>query len=349
MLACTAGLAFALCPMLPAQTIGGTWQGTLSVPDNPRIAIKLVNGDDGTLHGVLYQLDKGPSAIALTSITFAPPDVTLEQVNAGISFHGKLSADGKSLDGIYSQDKTAAVNQDKRSYPLTLALATPQTLWKRNGPTPLPSMSPTADPAFEVATIKPSPPDAKGYSYKWRTRDFSATNRSVRDLIEFAYQVRDRQISGGPSWFNDTKFDIAGMPDSEGLPSLDQYRLMIEKLLANRFHLQLHTVQQAFPVYTLTRDDKAPRLPHSDPEFDTGAIYTNETADGQTTAHIVGDSMPMFADLLMGFIQDRQIVDETGLTATSNSPSTSRPASFTADPLALKTTAPTPSASPSSR
>ena len=31
-------------------------------------------------------------------------------------------------------------------------------------------------------------------------------------------------------------------------------------------------------------------------------------------AHYVGFSMPMFADNLMGFIQDRQIVDETGMT-----------------------------------
>ena len=114
-------------------------------------------------------------------------------------------------------------------------------------------MSSTADPAFEVATIKPSPPDATGYSFSLGTRDFAAKNRTVQDLIEFAYQVRDRQISGAPSWMTETRFDIAGRPDAEGQPSLDQYRLMIKKLLASRFQLRMHIVQQTFPVYALTR------------------------------------------------------------------------------------------------
>ena len=88
--------------------------------------------------------------------------------------------------------------------------------------------------------------DAMGYSFSLRTRDFAAKNRTVQDLIEFAYQVRDRQISGAPSWMTETRFDMAGKPDAEGLPSLDQYRLMIKKLLASRFQLRMHIVQQTF-------------------------------------------------------------------------------------------------------
>jgi uncharacterized protein (TIGR03435 family) len=229
----------------------------------------------------------------------------VEQVNRDATYRGQLSTDCKSIDGTWTQDK--------HSYPLTLVLATPETLWKHAGPAPLPPMSSTADPAFEVATIKPSPPDAT-VSYSLRTRDFAAKNRTVKDLIEFAYQVRDRQISGAPSWMAETRFDSAGRPDADGLPSLDQYRLMIKKLLASRFQLRMHIVQQTFPVYALTRGEKAPRLPHSDPEFDTGSIYVKDSPDGQTMAHFVGFSMPMFADNLMGSIQDRQIVDETGMT-----------------------------------
>ena len=132
--------------------------------------------------------------------------------------------------------------------------------------------------------------DAMGYSFSLRTRDFAAKNRTVQDPIEFAYQVRDRQISGAPSWMTETRFDMAGKPDAEGLPSLDQYRLMIKKLLASRFQLRMHIVQQAFPVYARTRGENAPRrLPHSDPEFDTGGIYVKESPDGgQMMAHYVG-------------------------------------------------------------
>jgi uncharacterized protein (TIGR03435 family) len=312
MIFCAIGLLVALTS-LHAQTILGTWQGTLPVPDNPRVAFKIETdaGGDGTLHGILYEFDKGPAAAALTSAIFTPPDVAVDQVNLDISFKGRLAADGKSITGTWTQEK--------QSYPITLTLATPDTLFKRSGPAPLPPMSLAADPAFEVATIKPAPPDAQGSSYNWRTRDFTGKNHSVQDLIKFAYQVRDRQISGGPSWMAETKFDIAGKPDAEGLPSIDQYRVMIKKLLASRFNLQLHTVRQTFPVYALTRDENAPHLQHSDPEFEgTGYVYPTDDgkADGQTVAHCVGFTMPTFANLLMNFIEDRQIVDETGLAGS---------------------------------
>ena len=207
------------------------------------------------------------------SITFTAPDITIDQVNLDISFKGRLAADGKSITGTWTQER--------QSYPLTLTLATPETLFKRSGPAPLPPMSPTADPAFEVATIKPTPPGSNDSSSHFRTRDFAAKNRSVQSLIEFAYQVQDRQISGGPAWMADTKFDLAGEPDAPGLPSIDQYRLMIKKLLASRFNLHFHIVQQIFPVYALTRDANAPALHHSDPELDSGSCYMSATDDGK--------------------------------------------------------------------
>jgi uncharacterized protein (TIGR03435 family) len=306
---CTVSLMVALCTALSAQSINGTWQGRLPIPDNPRIAIKIA--DDGSLRGTLYLvdklIDKGPLAAALTSVTFTAPDLSVEQVNLDLSYRGKRSSDGKSIDGNWSQNN--------HSYPLTLVLATSETIWKSDGPVTLPPMSPNANPAFEVATIKPSSPDEKGSRYGLRTRQFVANNKTVEQLVEFAYQVHDhRWISGGPSWIDESKFDIAGEPDTEGLPSIDQYWLMLKKLLASRFQLRTHVVQQTFPVYALSRDEKAPKLPHSDPEFDTGNIYVKDLVGGQTAAHFVGLSMPMFADMLMNFIEDRQIVDETGLT-----------------------------------
>jgi uncharacterized protein (TIGR03435 family) len=299
---------------LHGQTILGTWQATLPNPDNSRIVFKIETdaGGDGTLHGVVYEFDKGPAAVALTSVTFSAADLAVDQVNLDISFKGRLAADGKSITGTWTQGK--------QSYPLTLTLATPETLFKRSDPATLSPMSPTADPAFEVATIKPTPPGSQDSSSHFRTRDFTAKNRSVRDLIEFAYRLQDRQISGGPAWMAETKFDLAGEPDIPGLPGIDQYRLMIKKLLASRFRLQLHTVQQTLPVYALTRDEKAPALHHSDPEVEAGSCYSYSTDDGktegQTVFQCVGFTMPLFDDLLMRFIEDRQIVDETGLTGS---------------------------------
>lgn len=295
-----------LCTAAAAQSITGVWQGRLPVQDSPRVALKIANGDDGMLHGTLYLLDKGPTVVALTSVQFLAPELRIEQVNLDVSYRGRESADGKSIEGSWTEKG--------QSYPLTMAVAGPDALRTNGATIALPAMSETADPAFEVATIKPSAPDAKRQSFSLRTRQFAARNKTVKELIEFSYQTRGRLISGGAAWMDQTRFDIAAEPDAFGQPSVDQYRLMVRKMLSSRFGLQIHLVQQVFPVYALVREENAPALPHSDPVFDTGSIYVKQMPDGQSVGHFVGHTMPMFADILMNFIQDRQIVDETGLS-----------------------------------
>lgn len=299
-------MSASLCAVVSAQTVVGIWQGLLPVAENSHIAVKIAKADDASLQGVLYLMDKGPDVIGLTSVSFTAPNLRLEQVNLDFSYTGRLNADGRSIDGVW--------RQKSQSYPLTLALAGPEAIRKPGSVGALPRMSPDADPAFEVATIKPTPPDAKGSSMRLRTRQFAASNQSVEDLLEFAYHIRGRQISGGSSWVREARFDIAGEPDTPGLPAVDQYRGMVKKLLANRFQLQSHIEQREFPVYALTADKASTRLNHSDPEFDSGSIYVKDGPDGESTGHFLGLTMPMFADILMNFIQDRQIVDETGLT-----------------------------------
>ena len=138
-----AGFAFSVCTVLHGQTIIGTWQGTLSTKEGQRIVLMFAKpGNDEPLRGSLTFIDRGPSGPPLLSVTFAPPDVSVTVAN--ISYRGKLSADGKSITGVWTQGN--------QSYPLTLVLATPQTLWTYSGPAPIPPMAATADPAFEVAT-----------------------------------------------------------------------------------------------------------------------------------------------------------------------------------------------------
>jgi hypothetical protein len=206
-----AGCAFSMCTVLLGQTITGTWQGTLSAKESQRIVLKLAKADNnGSLRGTLTFIDRGPSGPPLLSVTFAPP--ALSVTVADISYQSKLSADGKALTGVWTQGN--------QSYPLTLVLATPETLWIYSGPAPIPSMAATADPAFEVATIKPSQGNEKERSFGFKGVRFGAENASVTDLVKFAYKVQDRQINGGPTWMNEDKFDIAAETDTPGQPSV---------------------------------------------------------------------------------------------------------------------------------
>jgi uncharacterized protein (TIGR03435 family) len=81
-----------------------------------------------------------------------------------------------------------------------------------------------------VATIKPSKGN-KERSYGFKGVRFAAENASVTDLIKFAYNVRDRQIDGGPAWMNEDKFDIAAETDTPGQPSRDPQRSMVDSVL----------------------------------------------------------------------------------------------------------------------
>lgn len=299
------GLMLGSC-VARAQTVLGIWQGTLPVKENPRIVLKIVKADDGGLRGFFYWVDRFADPVPLSTVSFSAPNINVASVYVQTSYEAKLSDDGKSMVGTWVQDK--------KSYPLTLVLTPPEDAWKHDTAPPPVWMAANADPAFEVATIKPSVPGATQRSFALRTRHFAAKDSTVAGLFTFAYKVRRRQIEGAPAWFDAARFDIAAEPDAEGQPSEDQYRVMLKKLLADRFQLKVHTVQKVFPVYALTVDQGHAHLNRSEPDhIDHGRIVTVEQ-NGQMLADFMDDSMPEFADVLMNFIPERQIVDETGLT-----------------------------------
>ena len=68
-------------------------------------------------------------------------------------------------------------------------------------------------PKFDVASIRPSnSADRRPLFDVQPGGSFIAKNASVRRLIEWAYDIKDFQISGGPSWTDSDLFDIAATP-----------------------------------------------------------------------------------------------------------------------------------------
>jgi uncharacterized protein (TIGR03435 family) len=300
---------------LHAQSIVGTWQGTLTIPATaqgtrpgsgpPRIVFIIGKNPDGSLHGGLTFIDMGTS-VPFTSVILSTPDVTFTQNAAGLTYRGKLNVDGKSIDGTWTQGN--------QSLPLTLQLATADTLWKPEGPAALPAMAANADPSFEVATIKPTGPDENNTLFDLRARKFTTQHTSAKELIKIAYNVRGRQVQGGPPWLEETKYDIVAEPDTPGKPSEVQTRVMVHKLLNERFHLVSHTEQQDFPVLALTLDPKAPRPTPSDPKLNSnGGMFGRRDGD-DVIFQFSGTTIPQMLAFVMNTFQDKQLVDETGLT-----------------------------------
>src|SRR5262245_6060271 len=79
----------------------------------------------------------------------------------------------------------------------------------------------TAIPAFEVASIRPSPPsaDARPGQMLRTPGRVSFASVSIQNLLAQAYRVKNFQISG-PGWLETDRFDIeaklpAGATDSQ--------------------------------------------------------------------------------------------------------------------------------------
>lgn len=125
--------------------------------------------------------------------------------------------------------------------------------------------STTKIPEFEVATIKPGDAAAPSSYLGFDRRDhFVTSNITLQFILQFVYDLNsgsDRQIIGGPAWIGSSRFTIDAQPDEaveaelKKLP-LDQrqqqQKLMIQRLLADRFKLVLHHETREFPVNALT-------------------------------------------------------------------------------------------------
>ncbi len=114
-------------------------------------------------------------------------------------------------------------------------------------------MAADADPSFDVATIKPNNSGCFEYAGAYAEwRNFATRNSSLVDLMAFAYEVQAKQIVSGPDWMDKERYDIAAVPDVEGTPNPQQLRIMMRKLLADRFKLTFHHDKRELSAYVLT-------------------------------------------------------------------------------------------------
>src|SRR5689334_6553233 len=111
------------------------------------------------------------------------------------------------------------------------------------------SAQPAAAPAFDAASIKLNP-EGPGHS-GWHTRTASVDirNQSLRDLMKIAYKLKDYQVAGGPAWTANERYDI--LARALGPANDAEMMVMLQSLLAERFHLVFHRETKQFPGYAL--------------------------------------------------------------------------------------------------
>ena len=311
---------------LLAQNITGTWQGTLHAGRDLRTVIKISTTDKDTLKVVLYSIDQGGQGLPSGSTTLQGSAVRISFPGIGGTYEGKLSADGNSIAGTWTQGP--------RPLPLDLTRTTPETAWTiPEPPAPPKPMASDANPSFEVATIKPSNPDRPGRAFMVRGRQFSTLNTTLSNLITFAYGLHARQITGGPGWVGDEKYDLLAKPDGEGQPNADQWKAMVQKLLADRFKLSFHREKKELPVYAIVVGKNGPKLTKSEgnPNGLPSLLFR-----GLGVLPARNATMADFAGVMQGAVLDRPVVDQTGLQGRFDFMLQWTPDEFQFGPLGVK-------------
>jgi uncharacterized protein (TIGR03435 family) len=191
--------------------------------------------------------------------------------------------------------------------------------------------------SFEVASIKINK------SGDWRVSGgflpggrYRVANYALRNLIAAAYlrpQINpDFLISGGPSWIDSERFDIDAKAATDFLPGPDSpaapRRIMLQRLLADRFGLRVHHETSDRPVYVLVmaRADnrlgpQMRRAPVGCAELIAAAAKSggpapscgSQVGPGSVVMH--GVPLTILANLLPRFV-NRVIIDRTALTGS---------------------------------
>jgi bla regulator protein BlaR1 len=158
--------------------------------------------------------------------------------------------------------------------------------------------------AFEVASVKRSAAGDYHANFSLtlgsnfaQVGSLMSVDMPLRSLIGFAYKLSAGQmhffISGLPDWVDSEWFDVeARAPISN--PSKDQFRLMMQSLLASRFKLAMHEEERQLPIYALVLTKPGHTGPQLRPHVDDAKCGGERRADAPPAP-------AEFADLPCGF------------------------------------------------
>lgn len=194
--------------------------------------------------------------------------------------------------------------------------------------------------AFDVVSIKPAVPGPRGGAASSSPDTYTRRTTNISQVVIDAYDVVPRQIVGMPAPLANARFDVTAK--AAFVPSVEQRRVMLQRLLAERFAFQAHREKRELEVYALRLgknfDPASKGFRKTDVDF--AAVRAERAkpagnANGSLNAlgrpvcsgfwsaanpppggvHIQGNGVTIheLANLLTGYA-GRMIVDETGLT-----------------------------------
>ena len=182
----------------------------------------------------------------------------------------------------------------------------------------------SASPSLEVASVKKHVEQSGRARFSVSGSRVTVVALDLYDLILEAYNLKDYQLYGAAGWMGGGAnlsdivtnekgadfYDISAKAEGDTPLTRDQARLILQTVLADRFHLKIHRETKDLPAYALTVGKNGPKMKESaaDAKFSAGQELgpLARMTDRKTT-------MTQFAGFLSVYA-DRPIVDKTGLT-----------------------------------
>jgi uncharacterized protein (TIGR03435 family) len=167
---------------------------------------------------------------------------------------------------------------------------------------------------FDVVSIKPSTALNTNKTFRF-TPDggFRAGNYSLKDLIRLGWDVRNFQIAGGPGWLDTERYDVQTKPDAPFSPLSAEgevrNREMVQRMLQDRFRLQVHEQKKEMNVYYLVLAQGSPKLKRTGDAREPAT----QMRDGRGQMWATKFDMDLFARYLGGEL-GFPVIDQTGLT-----------------------------------
>jgi uncharacterized protein (TIGR03435 family) len=179
-----------------------------------------------------------------------------------------------------------------------------------------------AQPTFQIADVHVSAKTTTPYFTGGALRGdhYILHNATMVDMISLAYGVDGDNILSGPNWLDLNRFDVYAAAPRTTSP--DDIKLMLQALLADRFHLVVRKDTHPIPSYVLRVDKDGHKMKPAD-EGEPSKIDEHHTptdnppgvpAYYSVTCH--NQTMAQFKQILMDFATaylPKPVVDATDL------------------------------------
>jgi uncharacterized protein (TIGR03435 family) len=172
---------------------------------------------------------------------------------------------------------------------------------------------------FEAASIRVRQ-GAPQWNFSISGSRLTIRSYTLFGLIKEAWNLQNYQIrkEGAPPILlsDDVLYDIEATAGVGPNTTREEFRQMLQQLLADRFQLRIHYKTEEMPIYVLVAGKNGPRFQSSPPEADPQVNFSL-TGENKEYALITSRkiSMEEFAKLLSP-VDGRPVLDRTGLNGT---------------------------------